>query len=115
VSDTPELEAPAGWDGEARVRELEHLVRLCVAGWADAERRAGVIYQSSTPPARVPRWAWPSAEQARRLRALDDFIAEYEAAHGRITEDEVRAAYAAAHRRPDSTGRPATGPADGAS
>jgi Arc/MetJ-type ribon-helix-helix transcriptional regulator len=30
------------------------------------------------------------ADQDRRLRALDDFLAAYEAAHGEITEEEMR-------------------------
>ncbi len=30
------------------------------------------------------------ADQDRRLRALDDFLAAYEAEHGQITEEEMR-------------------------
>jgi Arc/MetJ-type ribon-helix-helix transcriptional regulator len=33
------------------------------------------------------------AEHDRRLRAIDDFIADYEAEHGEITEEEMEATY----------------------
>jgi Arc/MetJ-type ribon-helix-helix transcriptional regulator len=39
------------------------------------------------------------ADHDRRLRALDDFLAAYEAAHGEITEDEMRAAARRARER----------------
>jgi Arc/MetJ-type ribon-helix-helix transcriptional regulator len=39
------------------------------------------------------------ADHDRRLRALDDFLAAYEAEHGEITEDEMRAAARRARER----------------
>lgn len=39
------------------------------------------------------------ADHDRRLQALDDFLAAYEAEHGEITEDEVRAATRRARER----------------
>jgi Arc/MetJ-type ribon-helix-helix transcriptional regulator len=39
------------------------------------------------------------ADHDRRLRALDDFLAAYEAEHGQITEDEVRDAARRARER----------------
>jgi Arc/MetJ-type ribon-helix-helix transcriptional regulator len=39
------------------------------------------------------------ADQDRRLRAVDDFLAAYEAEHGEITEDEMRAAARRARER----------------
>ena len=41
------------------------------------------------------------ADQDRRLRALDDFLAVYEAAHGEITEEEMRDAARRARSRPN--------------
>jgi Arc/MetJ-type ribon-helix-helix transcriptional regulator len=55
------------------------------------------------------------ADHDRRLRALDDFLAAYEAEHGEITEDEMReAARRARERAVVVRGRPderSTGPA----
>lgn len=39
------------------------------------------------------------ADHDRRLHALDDFLAAYEAEHGEITEDEMRAAARRARER----------------
>jgi Arc/MetJ-type ribon-helix-helix transcriptional regulator len=39
------------------------------------------------------------ADQDRRLRALDDFLAVYEAQHGEITDDEMRDAARRARER----------------
>ncbi len=39
------------------------------------------------------------ADHDRRLRALDDFLAAYEAEHGEITEEEMREAARRAHGR----------------
>lgn len=39
------------------------------------------------------------ADHDRRLRALDDFLAAYEAEHGEITEDEMREAARSARSR----------------
>jgi Arc/MetJ-type ribon-helix-helix transcriptional regulator len=48
------------------------------------------------------------ADHDRRLQALDDFLAAYEAEHGQITEDEMRdAARRARERAIVLRGRPA--------
>jgi Arc/MetJ-type ribon-helix-helix transcriptional regulator len=48
------------------------------------------------------------ADHDRRLQALDDFLAAYEAEHGEITEDEMRgAARRARERAVVVRGRPA--------
>src|SRR5580692_8090025 len=48
------------------------------------------------------------ADHDRRLQALDDFLAAYEAEHGQITEDEMRdAARRARERAVVVRGRPA--------
>ena len=39
------------------------------------------------------------ADHDRRLRALDDFLAAYEAGHGEITDDEMRDAVRRARER----------------
>jgi Arc/MetJ-type ribon-helix-helix transcriptional regulator len=39
------------------------------------------------------------AERDRRMRALDEFLRAYEAEHGRITDDEIRAATRSASTR----------------
>lgn len=39
------------------------------------------------------------AERDRRMRALDEFLHAYEAAHGRITDDEIRTATRSASAR----------------
>jgi Arc/MetJ-type ribon-helix-helix transcriptional regulator len=58
------------------------------------------------------------ADQDRRMAALDDFLAGYEAEHGPITEEDMRAAARAARGRaivvrdaPGPQQRPARGPA----
>lgn len=55
-------------------------------------------------------------DHARRMRALDDFLAAYEAAHGAISEDEMREATRRARTRavvvrgePPRTPRPGRG------
>jgi hypothetical protein len=49
------------------------------------------------------------AEHDRRMRALDEFLGAYEAAHGEITEDEMRdAAHRARARATVVRGSPAT-------
>jgi Arc/MetJ-type ribon-helix-helix transcriptional regulator len=51
------------------------------------------------------------ADQDRRLRALDDFLAVYETAHGEITEEEMRdAARRARSRAVVVRGTPETSP-----
>jgi len=45
------------------------------------------------------------ADHDRRLHALDDFLAAYEAEHGEITEDEMRAAARRARERAIVVGR----------
>jgi Arc/MetJ-type ribon-helix-helix transcriptional regulator len=39
------------------------------------------------------------ADHDRRLRALDDFLAAYEAEHGEVTDEEMRKAARSAHGR----------------
>src|SRR5437870_12252253 len=60
------------------------------------------------------------AEHDRRMRALDEFLGRYEAAHGEITEDEMRDAARRARARATVvrgtpvTSRPPRGPRRGA-
>ena len=42
---------------------------------------------------------WLKAEHDRRLRAVDEFLASYEAEHGEITDEEMREAARSARGR----------------
>ena len=76
--------------------------RLSVSVDADllaAARAAVAVGRAESVSSWVSDALRRQTEHERRLRALDAFIAAYEAEHGEITEAEIRAATRAAHAR----------------
>ncbi|MGH9162060.1 MAG: hypothetical protein ACRD2X_18990 [Vicinamibacteraceae bacterium] len=65
----------------------------------EAARTAVADGRISTVSAWVNEALQRQAEHDRRMRALDDFLATYEAEHGPITDDEIHAASRRARAR----------------
>ena len=72
--------------------QRERLSATVEAEWLAAGRVAVAEGRAESLSAWVNDALRRQAEHDRRMQALDDFLAAYEAEHGEITEEEIRAA-----------------------